>query len=178
MARSRNLVFLACIMGLLVISGQPTFAEKQDFWYDQPAAVPRANAGAPSEEELPTGSGLTSLASRIGEAGREHFEEFFGVARQSVIVVEPFVFISSSGQRRVTELGVLIADQMVVALDNAVLSRGPDDASKALLLKGALQEIDGRLRIHMVGIDGGGRNRSLVITVDMSKAIFRSLHAY
>lgn len=178
MVRSRNLVFVVSLV-VLVTSVSQALAEQQNFWYDQPAAVPRANTAPPGGTERPADSGLTSLVSRIGEIGREHFNEFFGLplTGPSPIVVEPFVFISGSGQKRVTELGVLLADQMVAVLHNAVLARSPNEASGPLL-RGTLQETDGKLRIHMVGIDSARQYRSLVITLDMSKAIFRSLHAY
>ena len=90
--------------------------------------------------------------------------------------MQPFVFLTESGEKRFTPMGAILADQMTAMVNNqqgSVVVSGPAEQE----LKGVLVELNGYLRIHMSGVNAFDQRRSYTAEVEMSEALYRSLYA-
>lgn len=121
-------------------------------------------------------STLSSLVAMVCEEAIESFYDFFG---PSQVGVNPFIVIGEFPSKKVTILGVTLADHMTAMINNNSIAQhipegyGEHDQT----LEGVLQEMDGFLRIHMSGVNSGGERRSYVVNVEMSEPIYRALHS-
>lgn len=117
--------------------------------------------------------GVADLLALVGDDAAKRFDLFYGKAP---VNVSPFVFVTESGDKKLTNLGVTLADQMVAGINNR-----PFDlylyGKTQQAMKGVLQEIDGWLRIHISGENARGVTRSYSARVEMSEAVYRALHA-
>jgi len=120
-------------------------------------------------------SGLSELITRVCD---EAAEQFYGFFDPTVVMVKPFMSVTDTGEKRLSLLGVTLADQMIAMINNdpAILQNTAGVHQQDL--KGVLQEMDGYLRIHISGMNSHASRRSYVVTVEMSEAIYRSLHTY
>lgn len=159
-----SLVVLALSAGC--VSAQPA----QDAAYiDVPA--PRESGPVQGYASVP---GVVSIFSRdaIGQ-----FKYFFAAAP---VVVEPFLVIGEfSSAKKMTTLGMTLADQMAAVINNEALApmEGAGGGTPQRIW-GFLQEADGYLRVHVTGENSRGERRSYVVNVQMSEPIYRALHTY
>ncbi|MFH1021009.1 MAG: hypothetical protein V1782_10445 [Pseudomonadota bacterium] len=118
--------------------------------------------------------GFVSMFSRdaIGQ-----FKYFFAA---SPVAVEPFIVIGEfSSSRKMTTLGITLADQMAAVINNeAEGSMMKTNGESPQRIWGILQEADGYLRVHVTGVNACGERRSYVVNAQMSEPIYRALHSY
>ncbi len=131
-----------------------------------------ASGGPPqSYASLP---GFVSMFSRdaVGQ-----FKYFFAA---SPVAVEPFIVVGEfSSSRKMTTLGITLADQMAAVINNeAVAPMIKAEGGTPQRIWGILQEADGYLRVHVTGVNTRGERRSYVVNVQMSEPIYRALHSY
>ena len=133
---------------------------------------------APIESGPPQGyaslPGVVSIFSRdaIGQ-----FKYFFAA---TPVVVEPFIVINEfSSSKKMTTLGITLADQMAAVINNEALApkKGAEGKTPQRIW-GFLQEAGGYLRVHVTGENSLGERRSYVVNVQMSEPIYRALHTY
>ena len=124
-------------------------------------------------------SGLSELITMLCDDTIERFQGFYG---ETVVRVEPFVSIGRSQQKKISELGMTIADQMVAMVNNDTIMHTrpltPSSQRFEQKLSGVLQEVDGYLRVHIYGRNVRGERISYVANVEMSEPIYRALHTY
>ena len=117
-------------------------------------------------------SGFSELVTMVCDDAIQEFIAFYG---PQDIMVQPFVYISQAGTKRMTMLGVTLADQMVAMVNNTPANMNiKGDAPQKL--GGVLQEVDGLLRVHISGMNSWGNRRSFSVNVEMSEALYRALH--
>lgn len=158
------------VLSLVVLIASAGCAFAQDAAYIE---IP-----APTESGPPQGyaslPGVVSIFSRdaIGQ-----FKYFFSA---SPVVVEPFIVINEfSSSKRMTTLGITLADQMAAVINNEALApaKGAKGETQQRIW-GFLQEAGGYLRVHVTGENSLGERRSYVVNVQMSEPIYRALHTY
>ena len=136
-----------------------------------PAALP---AAAPvCSFEARNYHNLYDLITDIGRDAGRFYRDFYS---QTPVTVQPFVFLTESGEKRFTPMGAILADQMTAMVNNqqgSVVVSGPAEQE----LKGVLVELNGYLRIHMSGVNAFDQRRSYTAEVEMSEALYRSLYA-
>lgn len=120
-------------------------------------------------------SGLAELITRVCDEAAEQFYGFYG---PTWVDVKPFVAVSDSGEKKMTLLGVTLADQMIAMINNDPTITQKTSGDYQQDLKGVLQEVDGYLRIHISGFNSHAVRRSYVVTVEMAESIYRLLHTY
>ena len=105
-----------------------------------------------------------------------NFYDFFGPA---LVSVEPFIKYSEFPNRRISVLGITLADHMMARINNESLNQyiSADDTNEQYL-RGVMEEINGYLRIHIYGVNSRGERRSYVVNVEMSAPLYRVLHTY
>lgn len=126
--------------------------------------------------ETTTYSSLTGLLMQICADASIEFKNFFGPAP---IRVEPFAVLGEFGSRKRSLLGATLADQMRAMVNNTAVSpfdADPSENNHPQKLNGVIQELDGFLRIHVLGLNEFGDRRSFVANVEMSESIYRALH--
>jgi hypothetical protein len=145
-----------------------------------------APAGAAAGEAEPTMAretpaetaphGYVGLAGLTGSIAAGAAESFRGFYDPSPIRVRPFVHLSAMTNGS-SVLGVLLADHLAAMLNGHANARsaGEGDGQR---LEGVLQEVDGYLRLHILGTNGKGERRSHVALVEMSTPLYRALHTY
>jgi len=120
-------------------------------------------------------SGVSDLVDRVSREAMSRFYDFFGPV---MVNVEPFVLIDRYPRTTVSQLGLILADQMVAHINNDSVSRPKiEGEAQPQWLFGLLQEIDGHLRVHIYGVNMRGERRSCVVTVEMSEPVYRALYA-
>ncbi|MDF1613975.1 hypothetical protein [Desulfurivibrio dismutans] len=135
---------------------------------------------AEEEQQAASPAGYGSLAELIHLIGEDAAGEFVDFFTAGPVQVTPFAVLSEGMPRRLSFLGVTLADQM-----RAVINRVPESAAAGQrppasqqMLWGWLQEIDGCLRVHISGRNSHGQWRSYVANVEMSAAVYRAMHTY
>jgi len=118
-------------------------------------------------------SGVAELVAEVSSEAGQVFDNFYSA---TVVKVQPFVFVTPEGEKRLTPLGETLADQMIAAINNG---RIDFDAPRRYeqRLTGVIQEVDGYLRIHISGFNGQALRRSYTANVEMSEALYRALYA-
>lgn len=117
-----------------------------------------------------------SLVMLIGKVCSESGNSFAGFFDSSPVRVPSFIHLGRLNGNS-SLLGVLLADQMAAVLNghaNAFHGKGDDEGQ---ILEGILQEVDGYLRIHMLGRNRQQQRRSHVAVIEMSTALYRALHS-
>lgn len=136
--------------------------------------VPLEPAASGPPQSYASVPGFVSMFSRdaIGQ-----FKYFFA---SSPVAVEPFIVIGEfSSSRKMTTLGITLADQMAAVINNeAVAPATKSEGGTPQKIWGILQEADGYLRVHVTGVNACGERRSYVVNVQMSEPIYRALHSY
>lgn len=136
--------------------------------------VPLEPASSTPPQSYASVPGFVSMFSRdaIGQ-----FKYFFA---SSPVAVEPFIVIGEfSSSKKMTTLGITLADQMAAVINNeaeASMAKAKGDSPQRIW--GILQEADGYLRVHVTGVNACGERRSYVVNVQMSEPIYRALHSY
>ena len=144
-------------------------AEKQDM-VDATMENPDEEISDPLQ--LKNYSGLAELVAAICDDAGKVFNNFFSA---TVVTVQPFTFITSTGEKRLTPLGESMADQMIAMINNGRI----DFAAPRMYdqrLAGVLQEVGGYLRVHISGFNGQALRRSYTANVEMSEALYRALY--
>ena len=119
---------------------------------------------------------LPELVEKVCIEAMDHFYNFFGPGTVDVL---PLEVVGELPGRRITMFGVTIADQMAARVSNDSVSKlVMDGADQQQYIMGALQEMDGFLRIHIYGVNVRGERRSYVVNVEMSDLLYRALHTY
>ncbi len=118
---------------------------------------------------------LAELVAVICEDAGRQFDNFFG---PSGIRVQPFGVISDYRIKKITILGMTMADQMAAMVNTHSVARRSADPSYDQTLGGMLEELDGYLRIHIHGRNVYGERRAYVANVEMSEPVYRALHSY
>ncbi|MEW6429785.1 MAG: hypothetical protein AB1568_17330 [Thermodesulfobacteriota bacterium] len=137
------------------------------------AAAVSAQSGRPSLFRYGNYAGLAEMITVVCDEAAKVFDHFYG---PSQVMVKPFVFVTETGEKRLTELGATLADQMMAMVNrNTVDGRLKGDGGQDL--QGVLQEIDGYLRLHISGTNLQAERRSYTANIEMSEPLFRSLHA-
>lgn len=116
---------------------------------------------------------LPELIVQVCQNAQRIFAHFYG---QAAVKVQPFVFITGSGEKRFSPMGAALADQMLAMINdqpNYTAIRGPE----VQRLRGVLFEMDGYLRIHISGINAAHQRRSYTAQVEMSEPLYRALYA-
>ncbi len=160
-----SLITWAC---LLIIACAPLTAQARQ-------TTNNANANSPQAVSKDKGnySSLTSLVNNICNDTTSTFYDFF---TPTEVIVHPFATIAS--KRKISMLGVVLADQMLAMINNETRAQFSHKhlSSENQELTGLIQEVDGYLRIHISGRNEYGENRSHVIAVEMSEPLYRALH--
>ncbi len=126
-------------------------------------------------------SSLSELVSMICDDAILRFQGFYG---PTVVTVNPFSSIGEFQRGKQSRLGITIADQMIAMVNNDTIMLNEEDYAVGpgreipQRLKGVLQEVEGYLRIHISGVNVFGERLSYVANIEMSEAIYRSLHTY
>lgn len=166
---------LAAMLFGLVLTGN-AFAEGENPEAEGGPVVQRvANQAAVATITYQNYSGLTELITRVCD---EAAEQFYGFYEPTWVDVKPFVTLSDSGEKKMTLLGVTLADQMIAMINNDPSITQKTAGEHQQDLKGVLQEVDGYLRIHISGFNSHAVRRSYVVTVEMAESIYRLLHTY
>jgi len=158
-----TLVVLVALAGCCFPSQHPAYVE-----------VPLEPAASGPPQSYASFPGFVSMFSRdaIGQ-----FKYFFD---SSPVAVEPFIVIGEfSSSRKMSTLGITLADQMAAVINNeaaASVLKGKGESPQRIW--GILQEADGYLRVHVTGVNTCGKRRSYVVNVQMSEPIYRALHSY
>ncbi len=118
---------------------------------------------------------LAELVAVICDDAGQRFDNFFG---PSLISVKPFGVIGDYQVKKITILGMTMADQMAAMVNANSVARQPADIPYEQSLGGMLEELDGYLRIHVHGRNVYGERRAYVANVEMSEPIYRALHSY
>jgi hypothetical protein len=129
----------------------------------------------PQQFSLNSYANLSELVAMICDDASRQFDEFFG---SSVIKVRPFNVISDYRIKKVTILGITLADQMAAMINCCSVSQVPAEDNHEQIVGGMLEEMDGFLRIHIHGRNVYGERRAYVANVEMSEPIYRALHSY
>ena len=179
MARAYRLpaLLVACLLALsLVALPDATRAQDRLAGVDEPVAV-TASAALRNYASLP------KLISMICDDAVRQFDDFFG---STLVRVEPFPFLWEFKRQRPSMLGITLADQMAAVLNchtriGAWSQRDqyatPDpNESPMQWVQGTIQEIDGYLRVHIIGSNAKGVRKSYVVNAEMSEPIYRALH--
>ncbi|MBA3014861.1 MAG: hypothetical protein KKD63_02870 [Proteobacteria bacterium] len=165
-------IFFGIFLVLVATTPHLVWADEGDFkeGFQSDTAIP---AGDPSFQNY---SGLADVITMICENAMERFRGFYG---PSVVMVVPFSSIGFSEKDKQSELGVILADQMVVMINNDTKDNlGSARGDIKQQLHGVLLEVDGYLRVHLSGINAAGQRTSYVVIVEMSEPIYRALHTH
>ncbi|MBU0730833.1 MAG: hypothetical protein KKE17_12320 [Proteobacteria bacterium] len=123
-------------------------------------------------------SSYSSLPDVIEKICRSAISQFYDFYAPQVVNVEPFNVIDERARKRITLLGVTLADQMTARINSDSREKNQACEQNEQWLRGVMQEVDGMLRVHISGLNGYGQRRSYVVTVEMSEAVYRALHTY
>lgn len=161
---------LAISLVVIAFSGGAVFAQPfRDAGYIE---VPADTESGPVQGYASV-PGVVSLFSRdaIGQ-----FKYFFAAAP---VAIEPFLVVDDfSSSKKMTTLGITLADQMAAVINNEAAPMEGAAGETPQRIWGFLQEADGYLRVHVTGENSRGERRSYVVNVQMSRPIYRALHTY
>ncbi|OKY73622.1 MAG: hypothetical protein BM485_17535 [Desulfobulbaceae bacterium DB1] len=149
----------------------------------QPVAAPESNDGMASMGQSPVErrvsylrySNLSELVTGVCDDAGEVFRGFYGPAD---VAVSPFAVISDYRVRKMTMLGITMADQMTAMINSAPAAGFREGEHYAQTMEGVIEEMDGYLRVHISGRNIMGERRGYVANVEMSEPIYRFLHSY
>ena len=162
------------------IGGDATFSEREtptpgkDIVEKTEAVAPleKSDKAISSLPQYKKYTGLAELVAEVSEDAGKVFNNFFSA---TVVTVQPFTFITQTGEKRLTPLGETMADQMIAMINNGQIDfAAPRKYDQRLA--GVLQEVDGYLRIHISGFNGQALRRSYTANVEMSEALYRALY--
>ncbi|MEW6219858.1 MAG: hypothetical protein AB1634_10040 [Thermodesulfobacteriota bacterium] len=171
----RPLLPIGLALGLILAVAGPCPAGSEDTPATEaapalPAASESAVAGA-----LPLPAAYRSVLELVmavaAEAGH-HLEGFF---KSNAVDVAPFLFLAEVGRPRVSELGLLLADQLQAEINTR--THGNWSWQRNERVDGLLVEVDGQLRIQLTAVNSHGRRLSRVFAVEMSRPVYRALAA-
>ncbi len=162
-------------LGLLLLTWVPAFAQEQgqgaEFMVDEPPVeiVTYQNY-----------AGLSELVTMICDDAILRFQGFYG---PTIVTAEPLKTIGRFQRNKRSQLGMTLTDQMIAMVNNDTIMLNENDYSYSgtgipQRLAGVLEEVDGYLRVHLRGVNVLGERLSYVANVEMSEAIYRSLHTY
>lgn len=170
-------VALLAVLPLLLFCFSAPCAGRQVEAGLDPAGSQQSTAVPPSSRvcafDLRKYQSLHELITDVCRDAGQFFRDFYS---QTAVTVQPFVFLTDSGEKRFSPMGAVLADQMIATINNqqgAVVVSGPAKQE----LKGVLIELDGYLQIHMSGVNAFDQPRSYTAQVEMSEALYRSLYA-
>jgi hypothetical protein len=118
---------------------------------------------------------MTELVTLICDDAMGDFNDFYG---PTMVAVKPFTVIGDFNTRKVTLLGITLADQMAAMINSEPVAIYEVEDEYSQKLNGIIEEIDGYLRIHISGRNVRGERRSFVVNVEMSEPVYRALHSY
>ncbi|MBU0482480.1 MAG: hypothetical protein KKG47_15415 [Proteobacteria bacterium] len=155
------------------------------------ASMDKGEPNVPTEKSVVTDTGsaagetgalsgnyasLPELVEAVCGNAMDHFYNFFSPGTVDVL---PLEVVGELPGRRVTALGITIADQMAARVSNDSLSKlVMEGVGQRQKIGGILQELDGYLRIHIDAVNVRGERRSYVINVEMSELLYRALHTF
>jgi len=160
--KTTSLILWACLLTFVSI---PLTAQAAQAPADTTASTPSQDGNY---------SSLTALVNNICNDAILNFNDFFTPA---TVTVHPFETLDFP--KETSLLGVVLADQMLAMVNNETSGRfamqhHPTEGQE---LTGLIQEMDGYLRIHIMGRNAQGEKRSYVVAVEMSEPLYRALHA-
>ncbi len=120
-------------------------------------------------------SSMSEMISLVCDDAMEVFHGFYG---SSAVEVTPFSLISDYRVRKMTMLGITMADQMTAMINSEPAADYPVEKKFPQKMEGVIEEVDGYLRIHISGRNMRGERRGHVANVEMSEPIYRFLHSY
>ena len=118
---------------------------------------------------------MTELVTLICDDAMGEFSGFFG---PTLVSVKPFSVIGDYNVRKITLLGITLADQMAAMINSEPAAVYDVEEKYGQKLSGIIEEIDGYLRVHISGRNVRGERRSFVVNVEMSEPLYRALHSY
>lgn len=118
---------------------------------------------------------MTELVTLICDDAMGDFNGFYG---PTMVAVKPFTVIGDFNTRKVTLLGITLADQMAAMINSEPAAIYEVEEKYSQKLSGIIEEIDGYLRIHISGRNVRGERRSFVVNVEMSEPVYRALHSH
>ena len=123
-------------------------------------------------------AGLAELVNLICDDAMQNFHGFFG---PSVVEVMPFQTLGAYQKKRISSLGLTLADQVVSVINKDTTISAPLNSNAPLpgyqqSIGGLLQEVDGYLRVHISAVNVYGQRMSYTTNVEMSEPIYRALH--
>jgi hypothetical protein len=120
-------------------------------------------------------SNLSELVTLICDDAGAAFRGFYGPA---AVEVTPFAVVSDYRVRKMTRLGLTLADQMAAMINREPGAPAMAGAHSPQTMEGVIEEVDGFLRVHISGSNILGERRAHVVNVEMSEPIYRFLHSY
>ncbi|MFH1217626.1 MAG: hypothetical protein V1706_14110 [Pseudomonadota bacterium] len=120
-------------------------------------------------------SNLSELVTGVCDDAGEAFRGFYGPAD---VAVSPFTVISDYQVKKMTMLGITLADQMTAMINSAPAAGISHGHHYSQTMDGVIEEMDGYLRVHISGRNIVGERRGYVANVEMSEPIYRFLHSY
>jgi len=118
---------------------------------------------------------MTELVTLICDDAMGDFSGFFG---PTLVSVKPFSVIGDYNVKKITLLGITLADQMAAMINSEPAAVYEVEEKYGQTLSGIIEEIDGYLRVHISGRNVRGERRSFVVNVEMSEPLYRALHSY
>jgi hypothetical protein len=167
-SRYKSAALLGCIMSFTLFSGNAT---AQD------------DTQNPSEHSITSYQnyrGLAELITMICDDAIYKLQGFFG---PTVVEIQPFISFGQYQERKISSLGVSLADQMMAMVNNDTAANpgnkpGGQKTENQQKLRGVIQEVDGFLRVHINAVNVYGERMSYTTTVEMSEPIYRAMHTY
>lgn len=120
-------------------------------------------------------SNLSELVTLICDDAGAVFRGFYGPA---AVEVTPFAVVSDYRVRKMTMLGITLADQMAAMINSGPAAPFAAGGQYPQTMEGVIEEVDGFLRVHISGSNILGERRAHVVNVEMSEPIYRFLHSY
>jgi len=120
-------------------------------------------------------SNLSDLVTLICDDAGAVFRGFYGPA---AVEVAPFAVVSDYRVRKMTMLGITLADQMAAMINSGPAAPFAAGEQYPQTMEGVIEEVDGFLRVHISGSNILGERRAHVVNVEMSEPIYRFLHSY
>lgn len=118
---------------------------------------------------------MTELVTLICDDAMGNFSGFFG---PTMVSVKPFSVIGDYTVKKITLLGITLADQMAAMINSEPAAVYEVEEKYTQKLSGIVEEVDGYLRVHISGRNVRGERRSFVVNVEMSEPLYRALHSY
>ncbi|MBU0676325.1 MAG: hypothetical protein KJ950_16925 [Proteobacteria bacterium] len=121
---------------------------------------------------------FTSLHQVVDLTSQEAFVRFRDFFGKSQVSLRPFYLQDAYYNEQVSQLGAVLADQVGAIISNGAVARTNNIKKEdhPQWIRGNLQELDGYLRIQIIGSNYLGEQRSCVVNFEMSEALYRALH--